>query len=79
MNININTLKKQIENIPSPQEEGQRLDLELIDRVQEINLEKALPSSFGDPEEIERRLLPLVAVIYCEHKDKCWLEWEIKI
>lgn len=78
MVININVLKDAISNLPAPSYEGERIPLQLPDRLQELNREQV---NF-DPEKNEipkSQILILTAVVFCKDRYNCWFEWDIEM
>jgi len=73
MSINVIGLRKATQELPTPEEVGQRYNIE-VNRIYDIN------KSLNIKEEMctEGMIITLVAVMYCRNINNCWLEWELE-
>ena len=80
MNININTLRREIKKLPKPKYAGEEYILRLINRVDELNLKHPVTGQVMPPDDdmlVSYIELKLTAEPYHCNLNS-WFEWELK-
>lgn len=76
MNINVNSLKRQLKNLREPKSGSDYMHIQIIERTEELKFIEDYYEVDNILKESPARQIQLQSVKYCKHGN-CWYEWEM--